>query len=166
MIKFAGAVLFIIATTYIGCAMSGTLTARKQFLQQFITFLNTLKTYIRFNSGEIRELVISCADSKPLEPIRATVENTPDKQFSQVWQQAVAAIPTSTGLSKEDKQLLLEFGSALGTTDVEGQINHIDLYSTLFQTALDDAIDNYVKKSKLYKMLGLFSGTATALMIL
>ena len=75
-------------------------------------------------------------------------------------------IPKGYALKKSDTDLLLEFGSHLGKTDVEGQLKHIELYRQLFEKQLEAAEDAIAKKSKLYKTMGLFVGTAAALMMM
>lgn len=86
--------------------------------------------------------------------------------FFEAWQNALMQLPHSMGLSKEDIRLLTDFGQGLGTTDVEGQLAHCELYKTMFSSRLKQAREEKEKKVKLYRMLGLFSGVAVSLLIL
>ena len=86
--------------------------------------------------------------------------------FYRIWSERVNAIPAKFGLKKGDAALLLEFGEQLGKTDVDGQLKHLELYEALFKKQLTDAENEINKKSKLYKTMGFFVGTAAALMII
>ena len=86
--------------------------------------------------------------------------------FYDIWTDRVNTIPTKFGLKNSDRVLLLEFGEQLGKTDVDGQLKHLELYEALFKKQLTDAENEINKKSKLYKTMGFFVGTAAALMII
>jgi len=165
-VKYLGCIMMIISTTAVGFFCSSTLNQRRIFLAEFLVFLNTLKTYIRFNSAEIHELVSSCAVSDILFCFKEIPKPKNGESFYSLWGKAVKSIHKNIGLTKEDKKLLMDFGAELGSTDIEGQLNHIEMYYTLFQMACKDAVENVAKKSKLYKMLGLFSGMAVSLIII
>lgn len=79
---------------------------------------------------------------------------------------AVANISDGYALKHEDKQLLCSFGEKLGITDVEGQLKHIELYKGLANAHLDDSKNEIKQKSRLYKTMGFFVGTAAALVII
>lgn len=83
-----------------------------------------------------------------------------------LWNQKISEIPKQCALTDSDIQLLYEFGSALGKTDVEGQSKHIRLYVAEFENQLENAQQAIVKKSKLYKTMGFFVGSAAALMMI
>ena len=61
---------------------------------------------------------------------------------------------------------LTDFFSKLGSTDTDGQLEHINIYKISFKTACDNSLEEYKTKSRLYKALGFFVGASIALMIL
>ena len=69
-------------------------------------------------------------------------------------------------LSKSDISMLNDFGGQLGKTDTEGQLKHLELYEVSFSKQLSSALDAITKKSKLYKTMGFFAGSAIALMMI
>ncbi len=75
-------------------------------------------------------------------------------------------IPRAYALTKADTDLILQFGAQLGKTDIDGQLKHIKLYKDFFKKQLDEAEEAIAKKSKLYKTMGLFAGSAAALMMM
>ena len=86
--------------------------------------------------------------------------------FTGYWQKAITSIPQSYGLKNDDIAVLEDFGKALGTTDVEGQLNHIELYKNILNSQLKKSKEEYKEKSKLYKVLGFFTGSIIAIMFI
>ena len=91
---------------------------------------------------------------------------TKHSDFSNYWQKAITSIPQSYGLKNDDLTVLEDFGKALGTTDVEGQLNHIELYKNILNSQLKKSKEEYKEKSKLYKVLGFFTGSIIAIMFI
>lgn len=164
-VKLIGAVLLIASSFSVGVSMSKSLYRRKAFIKSFIVFIDSLETHIRYNTDDIFKLVSMCSDSEELKCFEF-FNKPPSEPFDKLWSKSVLTIPRAYALTKSDMDLLLQFGSQLGKTDIDGQIKHIKLYKDFFKKQLDDAEDAIVKKSKLYKTMGLFAGTAAALMMM
>ena len=86
--------------------------------------------------------------------------------FAVFWNSEVDRIPKKVGLNNSDKELLIEFGALLGTTDIDGQLKHLELYGSIFEKRLNDCQAEFRDKSRIYRALGLFGGISTALIIL
>ena len=78
----------------------------------------------------------------------------------------VKQLSSEIPLSKSDISMLNDFGGQLGKTDTEGQLKHLELYEVSFSKQLSSALDAITKKSKLYKTMGFFAGSAIALMMI
>ena len=78
----------------------------------------------------------------------------------------VKRLSSEIPLSKSDISMLNDFGGQLGKTDTEGQLKHLELYEVSFSKQLSSALDAITKKSKLYKTMGFFAGSAIALMMI
>ena len=76
------------------------------------------------------------------------------------------SLKSSFYLTDNDESLLTDFFSKLGSTDTDGQLEHINIYKISFKTACDNSLEEYKTKSRLYKALGFFVGASIALMIL
>ena len=159
-LKILGAALISFSGFSIGCMYVQRLKLRRDFLREFSVFLSSLSTAVRYRSADIAVLVNSCGELFSLP------ENDYSRPFSQMWQSSIADFKKRRCLSNADMALLKEFGEGLGTTDVEGQLNHIALYQGLFSKQQSGAEDDIIQKSKLYKSLGLFGGVSAALMFL
>ncbi|MCH5300048.1 MAG: stage III sporulation protein AB [Ruminococcus sp.] len=167
MVKILGCILFIISSSMAGFYFSERLKSRLNFLKEFISFLKSLQIQLRYCNGDILQILPLCSDSKTLEPF---IKNLSDKNkeyssFAEIWKDSVIYISKSNCLTKSDINSMLEFGNILGTTDVAGQLNHIDLYIEIFNKAYENAREELKSKSKLYKTMGFFIGTTIALMI-
>lgn len=165
MLKVVSVIIVFCCCTLAGFYFSYKLSRRQLFLKDFIAFLKTFETHIRYSSDDIFTLINISMTSASLLSIKEYILNNKGS-FNDLWLGSMSQINKQTGLTAQDKALLEEFGASLGTTDGQGQINHIELYTTLFQKACDEAQQELKAKSKLYKMLGFFAGTAFALMVI
>ena len=163
VIKLIGCLLIASSGFFTGCVLTQRLKNRRDFYDKFCVFISLLQTQIRYNSADIFSLVISSAKGSGLE-----IFDTPktDVPFTAFWDNSLSALPKKYGLNNSDKELLSEFGSLLGTTDVEGQLKHLELYGSIFQKRLKDSQAEFRDKSRIYRALGLFGGISAALIIL
>ena len=161
-LKITGAVLLVLSTTFCGFMLSVRLKSRCKFLLAFQDFLCTLETNIRYNTDDIIRLI----EKSAINPMLSVFSGTKHSDFSNYWQKAITSIPQSYGLKNDDITVLENFGKALGTTDVEGQLNHIELYKNILNSQLIKSKEEYKEKSKLYKVLGFFTGSIIAIMFI
>lgn len=163
-LKILGGLLLVLSGFSAGWFCSKKLLMRKDFFKRIITFVSNLSTQLRYSTSDIFTLVSLAAETGGLDFFEIREEiGTP---FYDIWIERVRKIPSKIGLKNSDKALLLEFGEQLGKTDVDGQLKHLELYEALFKKQLTDAENEINKKSKLYKTMGFFVGTAAALMII
>ncbi|HBM97931.1 MAG TPA: hypothetical protein DD413_00755 [Ruminococcus sp.] len=165
IVKLIGAALLIASSFSVGFSMSKSLYRRKQFLKSFIVFIDSLATHIRYNTDDIFRLVSMCSDCEELKCFEF-FSKPHTEPFEKVWSKSVLTIPRAYALTKADTDLILQFGAQLGKTDIDGQLKHIKLYKDFFKKQLDEAEEAIAKKSKLYKTMGLFAGSAAALMMM
>lgn len=161
-LKITGAVLLVFSTTFCGFMLSVRLKSRCKFLLAFQDFLCTLETNIRYNTDDIIRLI----EKSAINPMLSMFCNIHTADFTGYWQKAITSIPQSYGLKNDDISILKDFGKALGTTDVEGQLNHIALYKNILNSQLIKSKEEYKEKSKLYKVLGFFTGSIIAIMFI
>lgn len=163
-LKILGGFLLVLSGFSAGWFCSKKLLMRRNFFKKFLCFVSNLSTQLRYSTSDIFTLVSLSASISGLDFFEISDETgTP---FYKVWSERVSEIPAKIGLKNSDRTLLLEFGEQLGKTDVDGQLKHLELYEALFKKQLTDAENEITKKSKLYKTMGFFVGTAAALMII
>ncbi len=68
-------------------------------------------------------------------------------------------------LNKDDQKIIEEFFAELGMGNIESQIKRCETYADILKQRWASADNEYIKKSKLYKMLGLFSGLSIAVLL-
>ena len=68
-------------------------------------------------------------------------------------------------LKKEDVDLLIECGEKLGTSDINGETDNINMYIEMLTSKVAQAQNDIEKKSKLYRTLGLYSGIALTILL-
>ena len=68
-------------------------------------------------------------------------------------------------LSKKDIEMLSSFAKNLGTSDLDGEINNLNMYIELLNNSIKEAQNNINLKSKLYRTLGMSFGLALSIML-
>ncbi len=69
-------------------------------------------------------------------------------------------------LKPSDVNLLSEFFGSLGEGEIEAEVARCKMYSNLIKELYESANREYLDKSKLYKMLGLFAGLTLSIIIM
>lgn len=163
-LKILGGFLIVLSGTMAGFMYSKKLFMKREFYKRIINFTSSLSVQLRYSTADIFTLSSLCAEAAPLDFFNFI--NKKSLPFYSVWQKNIEEIPGKFSLNKKDEQLLLEFGEQLGKTDVDGQLKHLELYEQIFKKQLENAESEIKNKSKLYKTMGFFVGTAVALMII
>lgn len=161
-LKIFGCLLLVAAAFSTGALLSKRLYRRRDFLNRFKTFLQALKTQLRFHGGDIFSLVNSCIGQSQL-PMMFVSD---DKPFEISWNEAAECIPRSFSLTGNDIALIRDCGSQLGKTDLEGQLSHLGLIEARLDSLIAEAGESIGKKSRLYKTMGFFVGASAAILLL
>ena len=147
-----------------GFIKSQRLYKRRDFIKNFIVFLDSLATNIRYSNDELSVILSKSEDFFGNNLYNSFKEL--NGAFFERWKKAVINISDGYYLKHDDKQLLCSFGEKLGITDVEGQLKHIELYKGLAGAHLDDSKNEIAQKSRLYKTMGFFVGAVASLIII
>lgn len=127
-----------------------------------------METEIRYSHKILSEILLDYeSDTEFKNFLLIVLENLKSKMFFyEAWKESVKKIPNSYGLLNQDKELILRFGEVVGTTDVNGQIAICRLNKSLVCSALENAKEEKIKKSKLYFMLSSSLGMCIAIILL
>ena len=143
---------------------SHRLAVRVEQLETFLRFVSAAQTEIRFSALPVEQIVQKHGDD--LEFLKLCGENCKNGYgFMDAWKAGVNAGAKENGFNKKDIALLQDFGSEFGASDTDGQLSHCALYYELVSDRLKNAREEKARKSKLYQMLGVFSGMAAALLL-
>lgn len=159
--------MIVLSGTAIGYMVSHRLSMRAAFLNQYIKFISFCETQIRFSAIPIIEILKKQQNSQYISLFIKNCIKKIEKgiSFSEAWEISSSEISKDMGLTKEDMNLIKDFGVGLGKSDVDGQISHCRLNIKLMSSVLELAIENKKKKGRIYVMLGSFSGMAIVLVM-
>lgn len=147
--------------------MSGVLLSQKAtnriiFFDQLLIYLSSLREKLGYTLSELPSLLKS--EQKMINPILSAMsDKLMELGTKDSAKAAVASIPASFGLNGSDKKLVYDFFSSLGSTDCDGQLAHCDLYISLVEKLVNTQREESAKKSKLYRLLGIFCGIGAGL---
>lgn len=159
--------LVLATSTTIGLLLSQKYQKRVEQLKDFKSAFTILKTKIRFTCAPLKEIfqdISKSIHSKVAEVFQTASKNIETQNATDSWNKAVTE--TQTELTKEDKEAICSLGKLLGKTDLEGQMNEIDLCLTFLETQIEKAEREKEKNAKLYKTLGTIAGIGIIIILL
>lgn len=168
ILKLLGLLLISSVGAMIGIRASMQLKFRVQFLEKYITLMKETKTRIRLSACDIRKLFKSNTGFAPLDEMTSefTQHMLKGETAKGAWSEAVYSSYKGHAVPRVDKELISEFGNELGQSDIDGEINHIDMHISLVDDRLAEARSELLQKGKLYRTLGLFAGITISIIIL
>lgn len=131
LIKIAGFVLIILATSAIGFSKANQLNLRHKKLCNLIKEISVLKEYIRLHGGEAETLFKKCFSEYPVN---------------------------CSFLNKGDIEITEDFFENIGLCDTKTEYERCELYIDLLKLRANDAKASYDQLNRLYKSIGVLSG--------
>jgi len=164
VIKIIFSFVLILSSALIGNSFSQKLINRRKTLTSLVGAISRIKTLICFGGEDISLIIKKCLCTEDFPLMNASVFDE-YKEFDKSFLKGVKSINTKFSLTNSDKELLMQFGSLLGTTDIQGQIAHTELYSCLFTEKLNKVKEQESSKTNLYRVLGFSLGCVISLLI-
>lgn len=164
MIKIILSFVLIVSSVLIGNSFAQRLINRRKTLASIVGAMSRIKTLICFGGVDVRRVIEEafCSDTFPL---LNTIDLCAFDEYDKSFEYAVKNIKKSFSLINSDKNLLIDFGTKLGLTDVEGQVAHIGLFAELFNERLNLIKEQENSKTNLYRVLGFSLGCVITLII-
>lgn len=157
--RLIGAALVIASGLLLGMFGVGELRKREMLLLDLKKLMQDLKTGISYSTCPLPELAARENSQFCREAIgEASFPEDPCKALQTAGNRLLR--------KKEDRELYSGFIQGLGASDIQGQIQHIELYASLLENSLEGAREDREKKSRLYVSLGLFGGLALCIVML
>lgn len=139
-------------------------------LTEILLFISAVKNEIEFNRKPVTTILresINKNCSKHLTFIPKCVSFIDSgEDFINSWKNSVAESNVCSLLNSQESDLLVSYGSQLGTTDVCGQTSMCILYERLFSEKLKSAQAYEENYGKIYRQSGIFIGAAIVILIL
>ena len=159
MIRHFGGVLIFIVSTYYGFYFSNRLKKRRDFLRAISGALSFIATEMEFTHRTL-ESIFRRVETRPAlcDFFSHCIRQMEEDGIRKAWQESVFICADEAGLKSEDKESLIQLGSQIGMSDIEGQktsirrtIAHMDEYAK-------SADEEYVRLSKPYRSCGILLG--------
>ena len=156
-------VLFGAAT---GIWFSKRLKEREHFMSSVILLIKELTVQIKYTNAEIGNMLKNASQNAAYQNLLfvtscANISETGD--FHHLWNDGVKKQPY---LTPTDRELLFALGDRLGETDLDGQLSFLELTCEMLKKQQQEAAENYRKKGRMYRSVGLLCGLAAGIMVL
>ncbi len=151
--------MILLSGLTIGMIRSMALKERESALQEWKKLLLRFKTEISFSAKSLTDLIEECQE------YRFCQYAFEDSFFTQNPIESMKKAGPKILKNSKDNKLYEEFLEELGISNVEGQIEHLQLYMNLVSVNLQEAKEDVTQKSKLYIALGCF-GAVTICMLM
>ena len=155
MFKLLLCIVIVLCSTAVGFSFSAKLFTRKKILELFVLELKNAKTKMRYSSNELHKI---------FENNFMNYNFCGNMPFHKQWNDMLNNY--SKVLTKADIYLLSNFGKALGTSDLNGELSNIDMHINLLNAQILQSQNCIDCKSKVYRTLGLSSGLAVAIILI
>lgn len=161
-------VLIFLTCTYIGMLKSKTYSERVMQLKNFKEALNVFKTKIKFTYEPIPQIFKEIGENTKGsigEIFSKSSIYMNEEAADSSWRKAVEE-NGQMNITQEDKSVFLRLSRLLGQTDLEGQINEIELVDSFLNTQIEEAEDEKTKNEKLNKTLGMIAGLVIVILVI
>ena len=165
-----GALMIVGAGAFIGRLQARRLQDRSAEIRRFIRILGLLETEISYGVTPLPEALLRIA-KRSVPPLAGMLESigtklaADDQAVMDVWQQTMYREWSQTAMRAAEKEIILQLGFTLGTTDREDQIKHLRLASKQLESVELEALEDQRKYEKLWKSLGLLGGALIAVIM-
>lgn len=167
MVRLIGAVLIFFSVSSFGIYLSDNIKRKRERLETERKIIDEIALMIRWNSLTLHEIAEELYDNKSFSDFEL-IKNLADncnhtRSFHNAWEKSVSSVKN---LCAEEKKLLFEVGAALGTTDKEGQLSTLELFSTRIEKMAESEAEKYKIKGKMYRSLGVTAGAMIGIIII
>ena len=156
-----------LSSSLIGLLISKKYINRVNELKEFKNALNIFKTKIRYTYEPIPEIFteISQNISSNIGSVFIQAANKMDVLAAgEAWNLALKI--DSLNINEEDRVILNNLSKLLGKTDLEGQINQIEMTSDFLDKQIVKAEYEREKSEKMYRTLGMILGIAIVIILI
>lgn len=149
IIKLAGSVLLTAATMGVSLNAVARMKRRVDALEWYAKAANQIGVQINGTASELYDIVNTLYGSRDYLEL--------SRPFSVIFKPC--------GITADEKRIAEEFFEGLGMGEITAQVKRCEAYSDMLHERYRQARAEYLEKSKLYKMLGLFVGLAVSIIL-
>lgn len=163
MLKIIGVILVILSGALIGFSLSFRNSRHINFLRGYIKFISYVKTEIRYTQRPLLKIFENYSQNEYLSnQINNCVILSQKSNLEYGWWSTFSNLYSKYGITLEEENIIKNFFSQLGISDVDSQINYCDYNISIIKPYLERLIETKNKDEKLPIVLGI----CTSLMLL
>ena len=164
--------IMIYSFIFLTCSGIGMLISKKYEervyeLKEFKNALNMFKAKVKFTYAPIPEIfeeISKNINSRPGKIFKLASINMKLLTAGDAWNMAIDS--NILEINEEDKRVLKDLSRLLGQTDIEGQINQIELTSLFLDGQIKKAEEDKEKNQKMYRILGMIIGLSIVIILM
>lgn len=167
MLKIILGISVIICSMQIGILLSKKYVFRLEELDELKNSFQIIENKIKYTYEPLESIFSEIAEISSYyvsQLFKNVAQNIKEKGAQNAWQDEVRKSELS--LKKEDKLVLKEFGTLLGKTNKEGQINQINYVTKLLERQIEKAKKDREKNEAIYKKLGVILGVCIVIVLI
>lgn len=156
-----------LSSSAIGILVSKKYEDRVNELKEFKNALNMFKAKIKFTYEPIPEIfeeISKQINSNTGKIFKLASSNMEVLAAGEAWNMAVDTNILS--INEEDRSILKNLSKLLGQTDIDGQINQIELTSKFLDEQIVKAEKEKLKSEKMYRTLGIVIGLGIVIILM
>lgn len=156
-----------LTSSAIGILKSTKYTDRVNELKEFKSGLNIFKSKVQFTYEPIPEIfkqISTMLNSKIGKIFQIASNNMKNVTAGEAWNMALDI--DILNINEEDKTVLKNLSKLLGKTDMQGQLNQIELTSTFIDEQIAKAERERQKSEKMYRSLGVILGIGIVIILI
>lgn len=160
--------MIVISGTLIGCSISLRNSNHIKFLREYIKLIFYIKTEIKYTQKPILQILENYDDNGYLfnQINECIILVNKKNNFDLSWRQAFSNLRNKYGVPLEEENIIKNFSSQLGTSDVESQINYCDYNISILNPYLKKALEKRSKDEKLPIILGVCISLMLAVIVI
>ena len=166
MIKLAGILMIFSAASMTGAYLSASLHQRCIRLETLRRMTEDIASYIRYRELTVYEIVQELSTDNSYRDFDFVCCLSRDldrhRPFYSQWERAA----DECRFKGDERNLILSIGNVLGTSDTQGQLAAMELYSAKLDSMIKASDEQYSRKGKLYRSLGVLSGAMLGILML
>lgn len=166
MIRLIGVLLIFSACCSVGMNISLGMKKKLERLNLFRRMTDETATLIRYRSLTVREIFLLLKENSAYSELLFLHNadfSDKSRPAGEIWQESINSDLT---LSGEEKKLLIQLGSQLGTTDTQGQLSVISVFNESLDCMIQKQSEKYAVKGKLCRSMGILGGAMAGILII
>lgn len=170
--KLILSIIIIASAGIIGYVLAYRYVQRNQQLKNLHIAFQLLETEIMYSSSSLPMALkrVGLKSNSPIGSFFTETYKILDSRLGygieEAWSRTVEDTISETSLNHEDKEVLLDFGFNLGSTDKEHQIKNFQFIYLQLKKRQDDAENLRMKNEKMFKNLGILIGIAIVIIFI